>query len=253
MAFWLNANIWAGHSPAHMTHSHTRKLHVQEVSSRNPQLAPNGQIRTSVASSLKVLHVLFYTILRQTHHTSLIPYEQPARSRVSLHAWYSCGMGPGAGQGLKGRECLFTCHFELHVIQNMSRTEQQALTQRRGGHCYRGSACTYITNEITAWMGCVFMRQRLTGWSRVRHVIWDRPSLSWVSPKWGESANLIWAAPTGLFVWKILAVSGKVRQRMFVYKPWGDECWDAFSPWMQHNALTTLERWVTNTAGNDWS
>lgn len=74
-----------------------------------------------------------------------------------------------------------------------------------------------------------------------------------VTWKWGESANLIWAAPTGLFVEKSVAVSGKVRQRMFVYKWGGGERERAFGPRMLCNVFTNLECQVKNSGKADYS
>lgn len=124
---------YLGRTPACYHNDTLTHMDVPQASSQFKhqihKAAPSDRIRTSVPSFLKVLHAFFHTILRQTRHICLIPYEWPGRS---LSAWYSCGMGPGVGQGLKEWECLFSCHFDLHVIQIMSRTKQQALTQPGG-------------------------------------------------------------------------------------------------------------------------
>lgn len=60
---------------------------VSQASSQFKQqigkLAFNVWIRTSIPSYLKLLHVRFHTILRQTRNTCLIPYKWPARSPPS--------------------------------------------------------------------------------------------------------------------------------------------------------------------------
>lgn len=48
-----------------------------------------------------------------------------------LQACYSCGMGPGVGHRLREWARLFSCHFELYVIQIMLRTKQ-AITLKVG-------------------------------------------------------------------------------------------------------------------------
>lgn len=103
---------------------------------------------------------------------------------------------------------------------------------------------TSFTSNKSAQEVCVCVCDTVTNRMvyTVEQVIWDVPSLSWVTGKWGECADLIWAVPTGLFREKSLAVSGEVRRWMFVYESWAGECWDAFSLRTLHNASTTSER-----------
>lgn len=63
-------------------HAHTHQVSRASSQFKHDiqKLAPNVWIRTSVPSILKELQALFHTILRQTRHPCLIPYERSARS-----------------------------------------------------------------------------------------------------------------------------------------------------------------------------
>lgn len=133
---WPNASIWAGHPPAiTTTHLCTWKFQEQEVSS-NTNLAPHVRIRTSGPFLSKELQYMLSFTPFSDRHVTLVssPKNNQPGAPVGLPAWYSCGMGPGpvVSQGLKEWDCLFSWRFGLHVIQIMSRTEQQVLTQPEG-------------------------------------------------------------------------------------------------------------------------
>lgn len=147
------------------------------------------------------IHHLFFSPTFSDRHVTLVSSPADTLPRVpdGLLAWYSCGMGLGCGPGSEGMRVFVFFPFDLFVIENMSCTiilimhlhNEEGLTAMWG-------ALLLLMKSQCRWAPCVclcvsvFKHDRKTCgysvWRRakvgppwVKNVMWDVPSLCWVT------------------------------------------------------------------------